>query len=623
MSFRYPSSRLVQACALILFVGLSACGGSGSSGTPPITDCTQPSITDAKGCTYVNLTDSPDDFLTYTVNVTALTLTRSDGTVVSLVPNPTTVDFAQYDDLSEFFTLAAMPVGVYTGGSITLDYTNADIEVTDANGNAAQVKPVDASGKPVTTITLNIDLDNQASLVLAPGVPQVYQLDFDLDASNVVNINNSTVIVQPFLVASVNPDLDNQAQVRGPLTITDTADGNFTLDLQPFYATKNGYGSLKVFTKDDTVYNINRIAYSGSAGLAALAAAGATTAVLARGTFDFDIDEFVATEVDAGSSLPGGTLDAAEGVILNRSGNTLVLRGTTLYRAGQTAVFRDKVTVTLGSGTKVHEAGSAKNSLDISAISVGQRLLVFGTLTDTDPSSLALDATSGFARLKLTKFDGQVTTAPGTSGGNASMGAGIQFIEGRSIAMFNFAGTGTSGATDADPAKYVISLPGVLDGIAFGDPVRVWGFVAPFGGAPPDFTATSVADYVDANTRLAVAWPSPGTSNAFLAMATTNGIMLSLASSPPPLFFNLKQGVIVTPIPSATLLSSPTVEASLGIFAIAQDGTVQLHVTFADFLSDLNARLSAGGKLRGFFARGGFVSSTETMQANEIAVIIQ
>jgi hypothetical protein len=29
-------------------------------------------------------------------------------------------------------------------------------------------------------------------------MPQVYQVDFDRDASNVVNLNNSTIIVQPF-----------------------------------------------------------------------------------------------------------------------------------------------------------------------------------------------------------------------------------------------------------------------------------------------------------------------------------------------------------------------------------------------------------------------------------------
>jgi hypothetical protein len=619
MSFEHLSYRLSRTCAFILLVALAACGGSGSSttGTGGTTDCTHPTVSDQNGCAYVALTDSPGDFLSYTVSVKALTLTRSDGTIVNLLPNATTIDFAQYSDLSEFLTLASMPIGGYTSGSITLDYTDADIVVQDSSGNALQVMPVDASGNPVTTMTLAINMDSQGALELAPGVPQLFQVDFDLDASNTVDLSTATVTVQPFLVTSVDPNLSNQVQVRGPLASVDVASDSFTLGLRPFYALSGDYGSLRVFTDSSTVYDINQTGYSGNAGLTALAAAGTTTAIIARGTFDFNTQEFIATEVDAGSSVPGGTLDAAEGVVLSRSGDNIVLRGATLYRAGQTAIFRDSVAVTLGTGTKVHKTGSPKGSFDISDISVGQRLLVFGTLTNTNPTSLALDASSGFARLRYTKFDGTVSVAPTFSGGNGSMAVDAQYIEGRPVAMFNFAGTGTSTATDATPASYAVSsTASVLNGIAMGDPVRVWGFVTPFGSAPPDFTATSVADYLNANARLIYAWTSPGTSSAFTSMGSTSGLLLNAASS--PIIQDLRQGGIVS-----TPAAPPTVQATLGIFAIAQNGTVQLHVTFAGFLSDLTARLSAGGKVRLFFARGGYSGSTSTMQAKEIAVIIQ
>lgn len=619
MSFEHLSYRLSRACAFILLMALAACGGSGSSttGMGGTTDCTHPTVSDQNGCAYVALTDSPGDFLSYTVSVKALTLTRSDGTIVNLLPNATTIDFAQYSDLSEFLTLASMPVGGYTSGSITLDYTNADIVVQDSSGNALQVTPVDASGNPVTTMTLAITMDSQGALELAPGVPQLLQVDFNLDASNTVDLSTATVTVQPFLVASVDPNLSNQVQVRGPLASVDVASDSFTLGLRPFYALSGDYGSLRVFTDSSTVYDINQTGYSGNAGLTALAAAGTTTAIIARGTFDFNTQEFIATEVDAGSSVPGGTLDAAEGVVLSRSGDNIVLRGATLYRAGQTAVFRDNVGVALGAGTKVRKTGSPKASFDISDISIGQRLLVFGTLTNTNPSSLALDATSGFARLRYTKFDGTVHIPPAPSGSGASMTVIAQYIEGRPVSMFDFTGTGTSSGTDATPASYAVSsTASVLNGIAMGDPVRVWGFVTPFGSAPPDFTATSVADYVNANARLIYAWTSPGTSSAFTSMGSISGLLLNLASS--PITQDLRQGGIVS-MPA----SAPTVQASLGIFAIAQNGTVQLHVTFAGFLSDLTARLSAGGKVRLFFARGGYSSATSTMQANEIAVIIQ
>ena len=637
MSSKRFSYRLSQACVFALVTALAACGGSGSptTGIGGITDCTKPSVTDQNGCAYVDLTDSPGAFLSYTVSVKVLTLTRSDGTVVNLLPTATTIDFAQYTDLSEFLTLASMPVGGYTSGSITLDYTNADIEVTDASGNAVKLAPVNASGNPVTTMTLAINLDNQGALALVPGVPQLFQVDFDLDASDTVDLTNATVTVQPFLVASVDPNLSNQVQVRGPLASVDAASDSFTLGLRPFYALSSDYGNLRVSTNNSTLYDINQTGYAGSAGLTALAATGATTAVIAKGTFDFSSHRFIATEVDAGSSVPGGILDAAEGVVLSRNGDSIVLRGATLYRAGQTAIFRDSVAVTLGTGTKVHEAGSPKGTFGISAISVGQRLLVFGNLTDTDPSNLALDASSGFARLRYTKFDGTVHTAPTFTGSSGSMSVSVQSIEGRPVSLFHFAGTGTSSGTDANPVGptgYVVSSPAaVLNSIGMNDPVRVWGFVTPFGTAPPDFDATSVADYVNANVRLALAWASPGTSSAFTSMSSSSGLLINLASA--PLTKELRQGGIVT-----TLTTAPTVQGKMlgtgtcpvsaphcafGVYAIAQDGAVQVHVTFAGFLSDLTARLNAGGKVRLFFARGAYSSGTTTIQANEIAVIMQ
>jgi len=623
MSFGNFAREASRACLALLFISLAACGGSSTATTGlNTTDCTKPSASDQNGCAYVNLTDATGDFLSYTVNVTGLTLTRADGTVVNVLPASTMVDFAQYSDLSEFLTLASMPPGTYISGTITLDYTNADIQVTDSTGNAVQVSPVDANGNAVTTLTLAINLDNTAALVLLPGVPRLFQVDFDLAASNSVDLTHDTVTVQPFLVASVDPNLSNQVQVRGPLLAVDSTGSDFTLGLHPFFAVNGNYGNLRVFTDTSTTFDINQTTYSGSAGLTALAAAGATTAVIAKGTFNFSNHEFQATEVDAGSSVPGGTLDAAEGVVLSRSGNSIVLRGATLYRAGQTAVFRDSVAVTLGTSTKVHEAGSPSGSFDISDISVGQRLLVFGTLTNTNPASLALDASTGFARLQYTKFDGSVTAAPAASGGGGAMAVDVKFIEGRPVSMFSFAGTGTSSGTDATPSSYQVSLPSVLSGIAVNDPVRVWGFVTPFGSAPPDFNGTTVADYVNANGLLAMAWANPGSANVFTSMSSTSGVVINLASTPTPLVSELVQGGIPTPLSSLTN-GAPTVKATLGVFAIAQNGVVQVHVTYAGFLSDLTARLNGGAKIRGFFARGGFDSTTDTMTSTQVAVVLQ
>src|SRR5579872_3048941 len=140
------SAHAVTLPVVVLALMLAACGGSGVTGGTSSTDCTQPSTANQNGCTYVSFTDAPGDFLTYTVNVTSLVLTRSDNTTVSLIPATTTVDFAQYNSLDEFLTLASMPPGTYVSGNITLDYSNADIEVQDQNGNDLKVSPVDQNG---------------------------------------------------------------------------------------------------------------------------------------------------------------------------------------------------------------------------------------------------------------------------------------------------------------------------------------------------------------------------------------------------------------------------------------------------------------------------------------------
>ena len=605
MSIKTLGAALLTALALTL----AGCGGSSSS-TATSTDCSSPRASDSDACAYVSFTDAPGDFLTYTVKVTGLSLKRSDGTVVDVLPASTSVDFAQYDGLSEFLTLATIPPGTYTSGSVTLDYSGADIEVQDNNGNAVKVAPVDENGDPVTTLTLNVQLDSTGALVLVPGVPKVFQLDFNLTASNTVDLTDDTVTVAPFLVASVDPNLNDQLRVRGPLNEVDTADSSFSLGLRPFYAASGDYGNMGILTTSTTIFHVDHTGYTGSAGLAALAADGATTAVVAKGSFDFGTHRFVATEVDAGSSVPGGTLDAAQGVVLSRNGNTLMLKGATLYRTGHTASFADSVKITLGTNTKVRKettVGVVPNT----DISVGQRLTVFGTLTNTSPSALALDASSGYALMEYSSFDGLVTIAP--SGGQ--MTVNVEYIDGRPIGLFDFTGTGS------DPANYVVSIPAGTSGVAVNDPVRVWGFVSPFGSTPPDFTGSSVADYAHADTNLVEAWAKPGSADAFTSMSATSGIVLNTASTPTPFIATLAQGGIPTPISS--LITAPTVKGSVGFFAIAQDGVIQVHLTLSGFLSDLNTRLNSGAKVRLFFARGGFDATTDTLSAADIGVIVK
>jgi hypothetical protein len=567
----------------------------------------------------VGITDAPGDFVTYTVGVSSLLLTRQDNTTVQMVPNATTVDFAKYSNLTEFLSGVAMPPGTYTSGTIVLDYSAANIQVQDSNGNAVKVTPVDQNNNPITgTLSLTITLDSASgTMVIAPGIPRLLDVDFDLDASNTVNYTAgtpTTVTVQPFLDAEVNPNITNSIHVRGPLASVNTTNSDYVIGLRPFTAALSGstnpYGKATVYTTSTTVFEINQQTYVGAAGLTALQAAGALTATEALGNYSFSTNEFTATEVDAGSSVPGDTMDAARGVVTAVSGNTVTLRGTTLIRSTGTVVFQDSVAVTVGPNTKVHEEGQGSGSFTTTDISVGQRLVVFGTVTGT--TTLAMDATSGGARLEYTQVDSTFTSANGSG-----MLVNTQSFEGRPVSLFTFTGT------NSNPASYDIALNGLSDAsFTANDPVRIYGFVTPFGSAPPDFSAKTVADFANANARLHVGWGATPTASAFNQLDGTNGIVFNLTTTPPATQTLGRGGIVVT---ASSLSPALTVkgDGSPGGYAILQNGTVTVHLLFSNFVSDLTARLSANAKVQGFYAEGGFTATTSVLAANKIAVIVK
>jgi hypothetical protein len=614
--------RSTSAAALVVFCifPLSACGGSSTNLSPGTggtsTDCTHPTKNDADACLYSSITDADGQFDAYVVNVDSITLTRLDGTVVNVLSNSTSVDFSQYTDLAEFISLQTVPPGTYIKGSMVLDYTNADIEV-DVNGTATPAKVVDTNGNPVTTLTVAINLASGGSLDLKPGVPQLFGLDFDLSASNLVDTSTATptVTVSPVLYAQINPNIGKTLQVRGPLASVDTTNNEFTLALRPFYSRSGQFGNPAVHVTGSTTYLINMQSYTGAAGLAALKTAGATTAVVARGSFDFSSNEFVATEVNAGSSVPGGTLDAVEGVVTAVNGNTVTLRGTTLIRTQQSAVFRDKVTVTDGNNTVVREQGSTSTNFTPIDISVGQHVLFMGTLTNTNPSSLALDVTSGYALLKHTHVGATVNAV-----GSGDVTLNVVSFQGRPVSLFDFTGTASTASS------YVANTGSLsLSGIGSGDPVDVSGFVAPFGSvSPPDFSAKSIADFRAANAHLVVGYVlNGGTTAPFASLDATSGIVIDMTNSAIGTAHFVRQGPVVTTLTSA---QDPTLKpaSSLGVYAIKQlNGSLQLFITFSSFVSALQTDLNGSAEVEGVFAIGDYDSTSRVMTANRIAVVFK
>jgi len=262
-----------------------------------------------------------------------------------------------------------------------------------------------------------------------PGIPRVLSLDFDLQKSNTVDMTVSPpeVTVEPVLYAEVDRESDKPQRLRGPLQSVNVNNGTFHLFIHPFHARlvtgARPFGSVNVHTDENTYFEIDGQAYIGAEGLAVLALEPKFTGVVVRGFYRLKPKRFEATEVYAGSSVPGGEMDVVTGSVVARNADTLTLRGVTVQRSDGVVVFNDTVTVTVDDSTRVRKAASVEDYTQLD-ISVGQQ----------------------------------------------------------------------SPAEDADPANYELNV-GTLDvsPVEVGSAVHARGFVTPFGSAPKDFDATSVA----------------------------------------------------------------------------------------------------------------------------------
>ena len=576
---------------------------------------------DEPGVVAISLTDTPGDFLSYTVDVTSLTLTKADGTFVQTLPQRTRVDFAQIVDLTEFMTGATIPAGSYVSATLNVDYTNADIQVDDGNGVPVPVAPAnihDSQGVQVTTMT--VKLDNARQLVIAPLRPSLLDLDFNLAASNFVDMSgiNPLVTVNPLLVADVNPDAPKPHRIRGPLDRVDMQAGSFTLILRPFNLLQGDHGRVAFLTDSNTTYEIDQTSFRGSAGLSALAAKPQLTATVAVGTLDLTSRRFIATEVLAGTSVPFGTSDALTGNVISRSsGTTFVVKGAELVRSNGALIFRDTVTVTVASGTtKVIKQGTT-GTFATGDISVGQRVTVLGTLTNTTVGSTTMDARSGLVRLLVTQLNGSVNSVVGNA-----VAMTLSRIDGRPIGLFNFAGTGTTG-NDANPNSYQVAT-GTLDlsGIGVGTPLKVRGFVRPFGQATAtdDFDAITLIDVTNAPATLVVGWPS--LEAAPFSNPTANGMTVNLTNA--GLLHDIFRGGVDTRL---SLSDAPIVNAAnpvRGLFVIGDNGTVTVYTRLSAYQAALQADLAAGRKARSFVASGGtYLDAAKMLTANAMAVALQ
>ena len=595
--------------AMIAILGLSACGGGSSS-----SDQNQTNANDI-GEVIVGLTDAEGDFHSYTVDVLSVKLIRQNGAEVETLPLATRVDFAQYTELTEFLTAATVPSGVYTGVSLVVDYSNADIIVEDDLGNGVEAQAVDSNGAPLGQMELQVTFENTDILRIAPGIPAHITLDFDLAASNSVNLSvmPAEVTVEPILVADTILENPKPHRLRGLLNEVAVDADAFSLFIRPFFHHHGEFGSLRVYSNDATTYEIDMVEYTGHEGIVALDALDARTPVVALGMLDRDNGHFTATDVLAGSSVPWGDKDIVTGNVIARSGDQLTLSHVVRHRIDNQVRHQQLITVLVGPDTLVTQqgAGAGNIGIDSDAISVGQHVRVIGEFSD----DLTLDATTGRVRMQFTHLSGTAVSV-------MPLVVDLQAIDLRRPGLFDFSGTGISPADDADPENYEIATGNLsLGTLELAEPVRVIGHVRPFASAPEDFAAQTVVALGNLPASVLINWVD---GHAPFVNQSDSSIVISRDPNNFAQLHSLVQGGIATDI--LDLNQDPQLaptDNGTGVFIIAFNGRTRLFMRFDRFSEALATLLDGANELVALHAYGTYNADEVSLTSRKIVARVR
>lgn len=598
--------------ALAAAVSVASCGGGGSSHAAG--DSAQ------QGQLQVAITDAPGDFLAYDVNIQSISLKSANGAEVQTIPIASRIDFTQYTDLTELFNVLTVPAGTYTEVQLNLDYSGAEILIEGNDGEEIVPDVVDDDGVPVATVSLQLQFPEGQALEVRAGETAQLSIDFDLAASNEVDVDNEVVTVGPVLFASTTLDETREHRARGLLSSVNTTDNTFVVDLLPLYLRRGSFGEAEVQADAETMWLINGVEFTGVAGIAALAALDEDTPIVVLGSVSDESDEIVANHVYAGSSVPWVGREAVQGVVVARDEDQLTVRGRVIEVSEDEVEFSrfENVIVDLSPGTVVTRQVLDSEGLDIDAISVGQRVTVFGDLAEEEDGDFAMDASAGHVHMEMNQVEGTVSE-------QSPLVLALEKINGRSPAIFDFAGTGEDALTEVDPSDFEINTGALnLSSIDVEDYIKVRGYFNNFGAAPEDFIAQTV---VDPNQffgdRLLAYWNPSQNTDAILAVETGSIELNTDEDAHGVLFVEVSDNGVVANDPLALRLAPD--QDGLGSFAVKsfRDHEIEVFHEFDTFETMISEREEDGQKLVGIEATGRYNESTETFEVSHAVAVFK
>ena len=578
------------------------------------------------GTPVVTMSDlnNSGDFMSYIVNIDAIQLTRSDGTVVTPLVSPQTVDLAALNTMTELVEAPAVPEGEYISAVIVLDYTSTQAVWLNINGETQSASPADATGLAPTTVSVIVTFDPHNPLIVTNGKSVRLQIDVDLTASNELTTPTAPAIVtvQPFVVVTPAPVDTTVMRLRGLYVTQQDVTSGFYMNTRPFYDLVSALGAVVVHTNAQTYFNINGTVYTGAAGLQVLATNQTQQTPLAvYGTLD-DLSgitpTFNATQVYVGTAQESPLAFYFSGTVTVRDGNTLRLRAADYITPLGVTAYQDVVVpVTIGSGTAVFEDGIATPGLTIADISVGQQVNIAGQPT-YDPTGTiieTLDATAGQVRL-------QPTTLWGVQ--NADSTLDLLTLGRFRPASIGFPGTGNP---NANPSAYVLDTSAVPPGpvITTGELLQAKGSVAPFGSAPPDFTARTITPGPNTLQTLVVNWTGAGSAAPFSSIASA-GLVVNLTDAALGATHEIRTGpasLDLKSLPASPLITTGTsTSLALAIGSATLTTGISVYNSAAAFTNAVSSTFKGSNKITKLVAYGEYDSASNTFIASRINVAL-
>lgn len=594
----------LSALIVGLSLNLTACGGgSTEEAIVPVAE----QLPDETGEVVIVIRDDEEDFLSYDIDVLSIDLVREDGTQVSVAPNSARVDFIQYTELSELFSINTVPAGRYNQISFTLDYSTANIIIQDENGESYQATAQNSEGEAITVFPLSLVLDDNSPLIIKNNKMAAITLDLDLATTNqVLSFEPAIVQVEPFVNVSIDTEGDREHRARGLLQSVDTQNSTLTLSVKPLRKTQGDFGEVTLSLGENTLYEIDGSDVESADALASLASLAVDTPIVAFGSVGEE-HVFTASKLLAGTSVAWAGKDAFRGVITARSEEGITISGIILEPEDKQAVHGKDFTLSYNEATKF--TGFNQQEISSYSLSIGQHIKALGQFEEEN-----FDAGDSVVHIKLSQVTGQVVqTSP--------LIIDVAKLNRKPADSYSFSGTGLTPEQDADPEHYEIGSNNLnINALAAQDWLTVRGYINDYGQAPEDFMAKSLIkkDLTQAYAHFKAHWKD-GTAT-FSVDAETKQITWDQSEA--------RQKIHVRGVPhnlaKDSIIQAINSDVEEGRFAIKEgEESIKYFAKYADFVSELTAELALGKLVKQVNSKGTYDEEIQGIKAVAISIVLQ